>query len=144
MNEEQDWIDLAKQVATKAHQGQKRKGSGDPYIVHPTRVASKVPDRLKPIAWGHDLVEDTNLTLEDLKNIGFPQYIIDAIDVLTHKNNEPNITYWKRILTNPDAITVKLRDIEDNLNDCPSEHSKEKYTKALDLFKKAGDSLDIL
>jgi hypothetical protein len=51
------------------------------------------------------------------------------------------VTYWKRILTNPDAVIVKLKDIEDNLAETPSEHAKEKYVRALALFKQAGYSL---
>lgn len=135
-----DWIERARQIATIAHEGQKRT-NGSPYIEHPARIAAKVEDRLKPIAWLHDVVEDTKVTLEDLKAEGFPTYILDAVDVLTHKNKEPNVTYWKRILTNPDAVIVKLRDIEDNLAETPSEYAREKYARALTLFKQAGYSL---
>jgi (p)ppGpp synthase/HD superfamily hydrolase len=65
--------------------GQKRT-NGSSYIKHPARVAAKVEDRLKPIAWLHDVVEDTKVTMEDLRVEGFPTYILDAVDVLTHKN----------------------------------------------------------
>jgi len=135
-----DWIERAMQIATVAHEGQKRT-NGSSYIEHPARVAAKVEDRLKPIAWLHDVVEDTKVTMEDLRAEGFPTYILDAVDVLTHKNKEPNMTYWKQILTNPDAVIVKLRDIEDNLAETPSEYAKEKYARALALFKQAGHSL---
>jgi len=125
------WIERAKQIATLAHEGQKR-NSGSPYIEHPIRVASKVEDRLKPIALLHDVVEDTLITLKDLEDLKFPSYILDAVDLLTHKKGDTNVTYWNKIMTNPDAINVKLRDIEDNLASIPSVYARSKYAKALD------------
>lgn len=134
------WTERAKTIATIAHEGQKRT-NGRPYIEHPARIAAAVEDRLKPIAWLHDVVEDTGITLEALKQEGFPSYILDAVDVLTHKDKEPNVVYWKRILTNPDAVAVKLQDIKDNMGETPSEYAKQKYEKALALFKQSGYSL---
>lgn len=131
------WIELSQKIATTAHEGQKRT-NGRPYIEHPARIAAAVEPRLKPIAWLHDVVEDTGVTLDALRKQGFPSYIIEAVDLLTHKNKEPNVVYWKRILTNPDAATVKLADIKDNMGETPSEHAKQKYEKALALFKQAG------
>ncbi len=122
-----------RQIAWKAHEGQKR-NDGSPYIRHPERVAAAVEDRLKPIALAHDLLEDTSVTLEDLKNEGFPAYIVEAIDLLTHRKGEPNLVYWGKIKPNPDALTVKLADINDNLNDKPSEYAKQKYSRALSFF----------
>jgi len=129
------WIKTAEAILHRAFP------AGSRAIVHATRIAAAVEDRLKPIAFLHDVVEDTNITLEDLKQEGFPSYIIDAVDLLTHRENEPNMVYWKRILTNKDAIRVKLTDINDNINDAPSEHARKKYAIALDLFKQAGYSL---
>ena len=134
------WIEKALQIATIAHTGQKRNGGGD-YIEHPKRVALKVDDRLKPIALLHDVIEDTNVTLEFLKKEGFPSYVLVVLDILTHKKGDSNSVYWNKILTNPDAINVKLHDIEDNLAESPSEYAIEKYKRALKLFKDAGYSL---
>jgi (p)ppGpp synthase/HD superfamily hydrolase len=127
------WISAARTIANTAHKSQKR-NDGSPYIQHPARVADAVDDRLKPIAWLHDVVEDTSVTLDDLKAVGFPAYIITAVDLLTHRNREPNMDYWGRIKGNPDALAVKLADINDNLNDHPSEYAKQKYVKALTFF----------
>lgn len=127
------WIEKMRNIAHAAHHGQKR-NDGRPYIEHPERVAAAVEDRLKPIALGHDLIEDTKVTLKDLKRVGFPSYIIDAIDLLTHRKNEPNLSYWGKIKTNSDAKTVKLVDINDNVNDAPSEHARHKYARALSFF----------
>lgn len=103
-------------------------------IVHATRIASAVEDRLKPIAFLHDVVEDTNVTLDDLQKLGFPSYIIEAVKLLTHIKGVPNIEYWAGIKQNSDALSVKKEDINDNLNDKPSEHAKQKYALALKFF----------
>lgn len=132
------WINLARQVAITAHQGTFRNDKITPYIKHPEAVAATVEKRLQPIAWLHDVVEDTTVTLDDLKNHGFPDYVINAVDVLTHKNNEPNLIYWERIAQNPDAVIVKIADIKNNLSDAPSDRQKEKYARALKLFSDAG------
>lgn len=135
------WINLARQIAIQAHEGQFRNDKKTPYIKHPEAVAKAVEKRLQPIAWLHDVVEDTTVTLEDLKKAEFPQYIIDAVDVLTHRDNEPNIQYWKKILTNQDAVIVKVADINCNLKDAPSVYARDKYARALKLFADAGYSV---
>lgn len=135
------WIERAKQIASAAHEGQTRKG-GEAYINHPGRIAAKVEKRLQPIAWLHDVVEDSDITINDLKSDGFPTYVLDAVSVLTHKDAVPNEIYWSEILKNPDAIEIKLHDIQDNLAGTPSEYAKQKYAKALNLFKKAGYTID--
>ena len=127
------WIQRAREIATVAHDKQKRT-DGTAYIYHPARVSKAVEDRLKPIAWLHDVVEDTKVTLDDLKAEGFPLYIIEAVDLLTHRKGEPNLSYWGKIKTNSDALTVKLADINDNVNDTPSEYAKQKYGRALSFF----------
>ncbi len=65
-------IELAIETATKAHQGQNRKGTDVPYITHPFSVGmilSEAGCTTEEIAAGilHDTVEDTDLTLEDIK-----------------------------------------------------------------------------
>lgn len=134
------WIDVAEKIATAAHKGQFRRG-GDPYITHPARIAARVEDRLKPIAWLHDVVEDTDITIANLRSMGFPDYVLDAVELLTHRKLDSNEVYWKKLLTNKDAATVKLEDIRDNLASAPSEYSKEKYARALALFKQYGYEL---
>ena len=141
MNDLTNLIQLAEKIATSAHNGQTRRG-GDPYITHPARIAARVEDRLKPIAWLHDVVEDnTRVTIANLRTMGFPDYVVDAVNVLTHRKADTNEVYWNRILTNKDAIAVKLEDIRDNLASSPSDYSKQKYAKALALFKQYGHEL---
>lgn len=131
-------IEQAKNVAIAAHKGQQRRGGGDYFIDHIEKVARTVPDEQKPIAYLHDIVEDTEVTLEDLKTTGFPEYVLAAVDLLTHKNEEPNISYWTRISQNKDAAIVKIADMKNNVMDKPSDRQREKYMKGLNLFSKAG------
>lgn len=131
-------IKAMSEIANVAHSGQFRRDEKTPYIKHIEDVTSRVEDRLKPIALGHDLIEDTNITLQDLINAGFPKYVTDGIKLLTHENNEPNVIYWKRIAGNKDVAEVKLADIDANLSDAPSQKQMKKYKKALDLFAKDG------
>jgi (p)ppGpp synthase/HD superfamily hydrolase len=130
-------------IASASHMGQFRRDGTTPYIEHVKAVADLVEDRLKPIALGHDLLEDTEITLNDLKNVGFPDYILKAINDLTHRPNEPNLRYWNRILKNPDATIVKIADIKHNLSDSPKQKQIEKYKKALELFSSRGYKVDI-
>lgn len=136
----QKQIELAKWIAETAHAGQTRHDGSTPYMVHVQAVADAVEDRLKPIAYLHDVVEDTNISLDELKELGFDSYILDAVDLLTHCKNVPNIVYWKGIASNADATMVKLADIAHNLSSQPSEHAKLKYAKALAFFKSHGYS----
>ena len=133
-------IEMAKWVAETYHKGQFRKDGHTPYIEHVNAVADAVTLRLKPIAYLHDVVEDTSMTLEELIQLGFDDYVIDAVDLLTHKNRIPSMEYWKEIATNPDAVKVKLADIQHNLSSQPSERAKVKYSKALTFFKSQGYS----
>lgn len=131
-------IRAMREIAHAAHKGQFRKDGVTPYVNHVEEVASKVEDHLKPIALGHDLFEDTEITIEDLRGVGFPEYILTAIDLLTHRNSEPNLKYWGKIAKNKDAATVKIADMKCNLGDNPSERQVEKYNKGLEFFKKMG------
>ena len=129
--------------ATYKHAEQTDK-NGLPYIFHPLRVMldeSLTTETQKCIAVCHDLLEDTTTTTEELKEIGLPETTINVIVALTHLKNEPNTTYWQRILDEPsgDAKLVKIADIKDNtsesrMNCLPEEvqtRLKEKYYKAL-------------
>jgi len=104
----------AKKLATQAHQGQLDK-AGMPYIQHPARVAAAFPDRLdlQTIAWLHDVVEDTDVTLNNLHRL-FPSYVVMAVDALTHRKGEDRELYYRRVRANERARLVKHADIDDN------------------------------
>ena len=104
-------------IATEAHSGQLDK-VGDPYILHPLYVMNRVHDfDSKIVAVLHDVVEDTDWSLADLKNEGFSPKILEAVAAITHIPNEPNVSYWDRVKKNPIALGVKIRDMQHNMSE---------------------------
>lgn len=107
-------LDKALMVATEAHKGQTDKG-GHPYILHPLAVAGRVKNvKQKIIALLHDVLEDTSITVEDLKKEGFHDDIIEAIIALTRKKGETYTEFCERVAKNILAIDVKIADIKEN------------------------------
>lgn len=109
-------LGLAIKIASNAHYGQYDKG-GNPYILHPLKVMNyckSVDVEVKMIAILHDVVEDTNITLEDLIARGFSERVIAGVDAMTKREGECFEDYVKRLLDNNDAIIVKMGDLRDN------------------------------
>jgi len=107
-------ISKALHIAKTAHRGQLDKG-GNPYILHPIAVSQLVDsEEEKIVALLHDVVEDTDLTLEHLKLEGFSDNIIAAVSALT---KHPGVAYDDYISTlkeNSIAVRVKIADITHN------------------------------
>ena len=105
---------LAERVAREAHSDQVDK-TGHPYIEHPQRVAARVEgdELLEAIAWLHDVVEDTSVSLADLQAL-FPLEVTEAVDAITKRPGESRLEYYARVRSNPRARKVKDADIADN------------------------------
>lgn len=126
-----DMYEKAKILAEKAHAGQKRK-NGESYINHGYRVSAAARSYVEShdfvssvsseeaavVALLHDIVEDTIVTREDLRDQGFPESIIGAVDLLTHRKEDSYTEYIKRLRHSGTVCTyiVKLCDLDDNLN----------------------------
>ena len=103
-------------IAAVAHQNQLDK-SNAPYILHPLRMMMRGETLLeKLVAILHDVVEDSDWTLEQLANEGLPAPAIAALDCLTRRPEETYDAFIDRVLTNSLAIRVKRYDLEDNMN----------------------------
>ena len=103
------------ELATKAHSGQFDIG-GHPYILHcltVMRLLDSTDEELQMIAIGHDLAEDTAVTLDDIQQ-QFGDRVADAIDALTKRDGEKYDGYLARVKGNPDAIRVKMADLRHN------------------------------
>lgn len=103
-------------IAVNGHAGQFDK-AGQPYILHPLKVMhySKSDDEeIQCICVGHDLFEDTNVTHEDLRNVGISERVIDGIRALTKVPGETLGEYKARVFANEDAMKVKLADLRHN------------------------------
>ena len=103
----------AMRIAYKAHHGQ-LDYNGIPYIFHPIHLAESMDDEISCcVALLHDTVEDTTVTLEDLKAI-FPTEVTDAVALLTHNDDTDYFEYVRTIKDNPIARKVKLADLAHN------------------------------
>ncbi|MDQ0062369.1 HD domain-containing protein [Paenibacillus harenae] len=101
-------------LATTMHKGQYDKG-GHPYILHPLRIMLMADsDVNRIVAVLHDVVEDTEVTLEGLRQLGYGDEIVEAIDHLTRRESETYMEFIARTKQNEIARVVKLLDIEDN------------------------------
>ena len=111
-------MEKAIEVAAKAHgRKPKRDKGGAPYILHPLRVMMAVETPVQRIvAVLHDVLEDTPVTADDLRDDGFSETAIAAVDALTKRKGESRITAARRALQNPIARAVKLGDLNDNMD----------------------------
>lgn len=122
-------------VASSAHKGQKDK-AGKPYIFHPLRVSKGVKSiEGKTVAILHDVIEDTDVTMEDLQFLNDDQKI--ALDLLTHIETMDYFEYIDRIKTDPLATEIKLSDLRDNMNLSRLGEVTDSDLKRLEKYKKA-------
>lgn len=131
-------------LAYDAHHGQLDKG-GVPYIFHPIHLAEQMPDELTTIvALLHDVVEDTDLSLDDLAH-DFPPAVIDALRLLTHTPGTNYLDYVRALRDNPIAANAKRADLLHNsdesrlalcpISDAEKTRLRQKYQKALTLLE---------
>ncbi len=105
---------IAFELAKEAHKGQKDKAGVD-YIQHPIYVAEQMEtDIEKTVAFLHDVVEDTTVTLSDLRSMGFTEEIVEAVDAITKRTGEAYKEYIRRVVRNPIAKKVKIADMKHN------------------------------
>ena len=90
--------------------------AGKDYILHPMKVASYMDtDTEKAVAYLHDVLEDTDVTEDELRNM-FPNEIVDGVITLTHRKDESYFEYISRVSTSKLAKKVKIADLLHNLD----------------------------
>lgn len=132
----------AMNIAYKAHLNQVDK-SGVPYIYHPIHLAEQMETEDECIvALLHDVVEDTEITFEQLDK-DFSSTIIEALKLLTHDKEVDYFEYINNIKNNPIAKKVKLADLKHNSDITrlekvtkKDEERREKYRRAIDILNK--------
>ena len=132
----------ALKLCFEAHKEQIDK-SGMPYVFHPFHLAEQMQsEETTVVALLHDLVEDTDYTIEDLTSMGFGKAITDAIALITHTDGVAYMDYVRKIKNNPIAKAVKLADLKHNSDltrldivDEKALNRKEKYLKAIKLLE---------
>jgi len=107
-------LERAIAIAEKQHVGQVDK-AGRPYMEHPLRVMKAMSnDAERIVAILHDVIEDTDLTLDQLAAEGFPGYILEALDSVTRRDGETYEAFVARAARNPIGRRVKYADLQDN------------------------------
>jgi (p)ppGpp synthase/HD superfamily hydrolase len=126
-------LERAIEIAARAHSGQVDK-AGEPYVLHPLRMmlAVTMPEA-RMAAVLHDVVEDTAVTLEELRGEGFPEAVLEAVEALTKRDSEDYEAFIRRVAPNPIAREVKLADLRDNSDLSriaePTERDRERIRK---------------
>jgi (p)ppGpp synthase/HD superfamily hydrolase len=134
-------LENAIQLAVQAHRGQKDK-AGAPYILHPVRVMLRMGTDIEMMAAVlHDVLEDTQYTLLDLQQAGYPQRVLEALDCLTRRENETYEEFIERVKTNPLARKVKIADLEDNMDIRRISDPQEKDMERLKKYRRAWSDL---
>ena len=101
-------------LSFNAHKDQVGKG-GLPYVYHPFHLAEQMDtEEAVTVALLHDVVEDTDYTIEDIIAMGFPKSVTDALALMTHDDTTPYMDYVAKIKSNPIAKAVKLADLRHN------------------------------
>ena len=129
-------------LAYKAHQGQTDK-CGIPYVFHPYHLAEQMDtEETITAALLHDVVEDTDVTMEDLEIEGFPPAVLKALALLTHDPAVPYMEYVAALKADPIARAVKIADLIHNSDLSRMDEVNErdlvrvgKYQKALQLLQ---------
>ena len=131
-------IERAIQIAVAAHAGIKDKG-GKPYILHPIKVMMRVETEEEQIvAILHDVVEDTDWTFDALRNEGFSETVIEALETVTKQSEDEDYEdFIKRSLRNDIGRKVKIADLRENLGVTRIGELSEKDIKRINKYKKA-------
>jgi hypothetical protein len=108
----------ARRLATHAHRGQTEWG-GNPFIDHPTRIAAALTAAGQPCdvvaaGWLHDTVEDTSLTILDLRVL-IGADVADTVSVVTRTDDQTYMQFTDASSVVPKPTVVKIADVNDHL-----------------------------
>jgi hypothetical protein len=128
-------------IATNAHQGQVDK-AGKPYILHPLRLMfSRKNETERICAVLHDVIEDTDITLDYLRKQGFSEEVLSTLDAITRRSYESYDEFISRILNNKIACYVKLADLCDNMDLSRIENPSQDDYQRIEKYRKAADRI---
>ena len=129
-------------IAAEAHEGQLDK-AGQPYVLHVLRVMFGCHSPEAQIAAAlHDVVEDTDWTLDDLRREGFSTTVVEIVDALTRREGEDYFDFARRAAATPLGREVKRADLLDNMDIRRIAHPTEKDWERLRRYRKALDMID--
>ncbi len=134
-------LERAIEIAARAHAGQIDK-AGEAYILHPLRLMLSMDSDLgRIVAVLHDVVEDSEITLDQLRAEGFAEDALAAIDALTKRDGESKMDAAARAKENPVALSVKLADNADNQDMTRIGNVTEKDLARLEEYKRVREFL---
>lgn len=137
-------LERAIAIAAMAHEGQVDK-AGMPYVLHPLRMMLAVDTaEARMAAVLHAVVEDTAVTLEQLRAEGFPDAVIEAVEALTKRDSEDYDAFIRRVAPNPIARKVKLADLRDNSDLTRIAQPAEKDRQRIERYQRAIEYLAAL
>lgn len=129
-------------IAAAAHEGQVDK-AGQPYILHVLRVMFGCTSPAAQVAAAlHDVVEDTDWTLDDLRAEKFGETVVDIVDALTRREGEDYFDFARRAAATPLSREVKRADLLDNMDVRRIAQPTEKDWERLKRYRKALDMID--
>jgi (p)ppGpp synthase/HD superfamily hydrolase len=130
-------IEDAVSLAALAHRGQLDM-AGEPYILHPLRVMLQMNDEAaRIVAILHDVLEDTTVTSSELRQAGYGEETIEAIEALSKRDGETYEELIGRAAANPVARRVKLADLADNMDRRRLKQTGERDEKRLERYEAA-------
>ena len=136
-----DMTKKALKLSFEAHKDQVDK-SGIPYVYPPYHLAEQMTDENTTIvALLHDVAEDTDITVEDIRKMGFSEKICEALSLMTHDKNVSYMEYVKKLKSNPIAKVVKLADLKHNSDLTRLDAADEKALKRVEKYKRAMEEL---
>lgn len=138
-------VDIALKIAVEAHKGQVDRDD-EAYILHPLAVGLMgKTDEERCTGFLHDVLEDTNYTVEMLEEAGIPDGVINALELLTHDKDTLYYDYIQHIIDshNPIALRVKYNDLQHNYERGKAYPDlQEKHGKALKMVKAAIEEMN--
>ncbi len=128
-------------VACEAHKSEVDK-AGSPYILHPLRVMFQMETEEEMItAVLHDVLEDTAVTPDQLREMGFSERVLEALDSVTRRAGETYEDFVRRAASHPIGKKIKLADLKDNMD---FSRLNKITDKDLERLKKYHNALKIL
>lgn len=128
---------IAMQISFDAHKDCKDRG-GAPYIFHPMHIAEQMQTEEEIcVALLHDVIEDSDITAEQLADAGFSSDVVTAVVLLTHSADEPYFAYIERIKGCPLAKKVKIADLRHNLDTTRLKWQNESVYERLGKYRQA-------
>lgn len=138
------YTDLTKKamiLAYEAHREQEDR-SGVPYVFHPLHLAEQMETEETTVAaLLHDVAEDTDYTLADLREMGFPEPVLEALALLTHDPAVPYLDYVRALKDNPIARAVKLADLTHNSDLTRLDQVRQKDLERVEKYRRAMEIL---